>query len=311
MKSKTNYAAAILCASALSLARPAAATEGASSYYFPGANGTFATALPPAPGFMLANQTFYYDATVDRAVLGGRVDANLKIEAVYDYVSGLYTPKNPVLGGTFQAGVAVPVAHVKLDASLEAAGTSRSVSDKDSNLGDIILIPASCYWGSGNFLFKLAESVIAPSGHYDADNAANVGRNYWGFDTTATASWFNQKTGTELAVIPGIEFNTENPDTNYKSGDEFHVDFMANQFLAETFAVGAQGYYYQQLTGDSGEGAALGDFKGESLGFGPALLWLPAAGKGKLSIVGKWLHDVQADNRIEADYGQFTVACAF
>lgn len=35
----------------------------------------------------------------------------------------------------------------------------------------------------------------------------------------------------------------------------------------------AQGYYYKQVTGDSGSGAKLGDFKGESYVFGPALLW--------------------------------------
>jgi len=60
--------------------------------------------------------------------------------------------------------------------------------------------------------------------------------------------------------------NTENPDTDYRTGTEFHLDFMLNQFLAESFGIGFHGYYYDQLTGDSGSGAILGDFKADSVG---------------------------------------------
>jgi len=38
---------------------------------------------------------------------------------------------------------------------------------------------------------------------------------------------------------------------------------MLNQFLGKTFAVGVQGYYYNQVAGHSGSGARLGDFQGE------------------------------------------------
>jgi hypothetical protein len=57
--------------------------------------------------------------------------------------------------------------------------------------------------------------------------------------------------------------------------------------------VGFQGYYDQQLSGSSG--ARLGDFKGESVGLGLALLWLPEFGKGKLRVIGKGLHGLEAD----------------
>ena len=64
--------------------------------------------------------------------------------------------------------------------------------------------------------------------------------------------------------------NTTNPATDYKSGNEFHLDFMANQFLAPTFALGVQGYWYKQIDADTGSGAVLGPFMGESFGLGPA-----------------------------------------
>ena len=38
----------------------AMATEGGSSYYFPGASATFGVGVAPHPGFMMANQLIYY-----------------------------------------------------------------------------------------------------------------------------------------------------------------------------------------------------------------------------------------------------------
>lgn len=55
----------------------------------------------------------------------------------------------------------------------------------------------------------------------------------------------------------------------------------------------------------------VGSFKGESVGIGPALLWLPAFGQGKLNVVAKWLHDLEATNRLKADYGQLTIGYKF
>ena len=48
--------------------------------------------------------------------LHGRVDANLKIFAVYDLLTGFYTFETPVLGARFQVGDFVPPALPNEDA---------------------------------------------------------------------------------------------------------------------------------------------------------------------------------------------------
>ncbi len=53
---------------------------------------------------------------------------------------------------------------------------------------------------------------------------------------------------------------------------------------------------------------ALGDFKGESVGIGPSLLWQPKRFDGRLSIIASWLHDLDATRRQEADYAVLTIA---
>ncbi len=131
------------------------------------------------------------------------------------------------------------------------------------------------------------------------------------FDTVAAFTWLSTGTGTEFSMVPGLMVNTQNDDTDYTTGLEFHVDFTLNQFLAKTFALGLRGYYYRQVTGDSGSGASLGDFQGESLGIGPGVFWQPKFAGGKLAIVGKWLHDVTATRRLESDYFSLGFAWTF
>ena len=65
------------------------------------------------------------------------------------------------------------------------------------------------------------------------------------------------------------------------------------------------------MTGDSGSGALLGGFEGKSIGLGVAAFWLPAFANGDLVVSGKWIRDVDADNRLEADYGVVDITWTF
>jgi hypothetical protein len=124
-------------------------------------------------------------------------------------------------------------------------------------------------------------------------------------------TWFDPEMGMELSVAPGIMVNTENSSTDYQTGTEFHVDFTLNQFLSPSFALGIRGYYYDQITDDSGAGALLGDFQSDSFGAGPGFVWMPGFGGGKLTVLGKWMHDFTAENRFESDYFTLTGAWKF
>ena len=69
-----------------------------------------------------------------------------------------------------------------------------------------------------------------------------------------------------------------------------------NQFLSETWAIGLEGYYLKLVTGDSGNGAFLGNFKTEAAGIGPAALWNTKVGDQEVSFIAKWIHDYHAEN---------------
>src|SRR5262249_1947214 len=91
-----------------------------------------------------------------------------------------------------------------------------------------------------------------------------------------------------------------NPDLQYQNGIDFHLDWGASQFIGKNFFVGAAGYYFQQLIGDSGPGAPLGDFKGGVVGIGPqigCIFPLSEGYQGYLKV--KAYKDFAAENRPE------------
>jgi hypothetical protein len=97
-------------------------------------------------------------------------------------------------------------------------------------------------------------------GDYKKGRLANVGINHWALDAGGGYTYFNKTNGREFSAVLGFTYNFENPDTHYQNGVDAHLDWGASQFLSEHWHVGLVGYAYQQITGDSGAGARLGDF---------------------------------------------------
>src|SRR4051812_18465594 len=89
-----------LAALAVCVAAPVAeASEGAASYYFPGAFGSFLVAVPPQPGFSVGSQTLIFGGNAQKSVLNGRQTFGINAFAVYEYLAGLYAFEQPILGG--------------------------------------------------------------------------------------------------------------------------------------------------------------------------------------------------------------------
>lgn len=309
--------AACFLASALTAAATgdaARAAEGGGSHYLPGAIGDIFLALPPEPGFLAANVLWFQSGTTGSALLEGRASLDLDLSLFLNIASLTYTFDEPVLGGRYTIGTAIPFGKATLDGTLTGpAGGRLSFSDDSVALSDIAFTPIQLSWNTGAWSFRFTETIVAPTGAYSTsdDDLVNLGRNHWSFDTIGSATWFNPESGTEFSVAAGIMVNTENPDTDYRSGTEFHADYVVNQFLSDGFALGLRGYVYEQITADSGSGATLGDYKSSSAGLGPGFVWIPEFAGGRFSIFGKWMRDFSAENRFESDYVTLTGAWQF
>lgn len=315
----------IICAFALVIA--SRAEEGGSAHYMPGAAASFIDAFPGKPGgIAVLNYFTYYDASASPSrslPIGGLLTAGIDATVYADTVAAIYQAPWNVLGGGLALGVAVP--YVWLDVEGQAQrirpngtlGPVFNASDSAEGFGDITLYPFMLGWTNLVPDLKLDArlGIYAPTGDYEEGRLANVGKNYWTFEPGIMASWLSSKIGTEITLYTGIDFNTENDETDYTSGTSLHLDLTVAQhlpLLGGFIGVGANGFYYQQISGDSGSGARIGDFEGMTIGVGPVLSYVhPLGGKAQLLSEVKWLPELDTDDRLEGDYVWFKLGFLF
>jgi hypothetical protein len=314
-------------ACALALATPTRAEEGGSAHYFPGAAASFIDAFPGQPGgIAVLNYLTYYDASAGggrRLPLGGFLTTGLEATVYSDTVVAVYQTPLELLGGGLAFGLALPYVWMEVEGQAQRIGPGgvldpvvRNIRDTDNGLGDMTIFPFMLGWTNLLPDFKLDTrlSIYAPTGEYEAGRLANVGKNYWTFEPGIMASWLSSKIGTEVTLYTGVDFNTRNDDTDYQSGTSLHLDLTVAQhlpLLGGFVGVGANGFYYQQISGDSGSGAVLGGFEGMTIGVGPVLSYVRQIGKTQLLAELKWLPELDVDKRFDGDYVWFKLGVLF
>ena len=287
------------------------AAEGGYSNYIPGTYGDFAAAVEPPTKLTIRNDFYYYNADEKKSVRSGFLEADAELDVFADFLTVLYKPEVKILDAQYAFGVFIPIVHMDIEAGVSIGDQQVRTDDDDFGLGDVTLIPAILFWNHGNFHFTFAEYIVTPTSNYDSDDLANTGLNYWTFDTDVAVTYLNMETGQDYSMNIGYNYNTENKDTDYQTGQELHIDLMINQFLSESWAIGIHGFYLKQLTGDSGDGAVLGDFKAEVSGIGPAVLWTTEINGQEVSFIAKWLHEFDVERRMEGDHVFASFAMGF
>jgi hypothetical protein len=296
------------------VANPARADEGGAGLWLPGLFGSFA-ATPGSPGWSLS--TFLYHAEADASAsktffTGGRIVAGLHARPDLALFVPTYTFAQPVLGGQGAVGVLAGLGHmhVSADATLTGpAGREFAFGKSDSITGgtDVEGL-GTVKWQRGNHNYMAYALLGAPTGAYQVDRLSNLGLNHWSLDGGGAYTYYDMQKGRELSVVAGLTYNFENHDTHYRNGVDGHIDWALSQFLNERLHAGIAGYVYNQLSGDSGSGAVLGDFHSRTNGVGPqAGYFFPfGAGTGYVNLRGFW--EFEAAHRVEGWNAWLTVA---
>ena len=324
MKMVKSMTLGTLMAIAIMVPLSTQAEEGGSGHYAPGANASFIDTLPGKPGLAIANFFNFYDgsaSTSKQLPLGGLVTAGLDATAYSDTIVALYQTPLKLPGGYYAVGVAIPYVWMRVKGEVQLTGPrgftiTGTMRDKASGIGDITLYPFMLGWTylNGDLKYDVRFGIYAPTGDYDTGKLANVGKNYWTFEPAASLSYISSKIGLELSAFAGMDFNTKNHKTDYRSGTQFHLDITAAEHLplfGGIIGVGANGFYYQQITGDSGSGAILGDFKGRTVGIGPVLSYATKIFKKDLVAEVKWLPEIEVKKRLKGDYIWFKLGMVF
>lgn len=295
----------------LALACPLAAlaSEGGTGHYIPGGAATLIDLPPTKPGWVVEPIFLNYNgsAPASRSIpIAGTLAANVSAKSNAFLLGGLYTFEPTVLGGAhYSVGAYLPYVSMDVEASLNTAlGTVRR-KDSASGIGDLTLIPVMLAWKADHWQTSAFLPIYAPTGQYKEGRLANPGLNYWTFDPTVGVSYNNDKNGFNAALFTGIALNTENNATNYTSGSTLHFDGSVQQLLpvgSGYLGIGAQAFYLQQVTADSGGNGRLGDFKGRTSGIGPVLTYILPRGPDTLVAELRWLRETNVKNRLEGDY---------
>lgn len=299
-------AAAVFAAlGAVSLAPASAkADAGGIGFWLPGGMGSL-SAVPGQPGWSITTLYLHLEAN---AASGKELQNNASVvtglHARADAVAFLpaYTFATPVLGGQLTIGAAGAPGNVGLNIGATLTGPrgnqiSGNAHDERTTFADVYYL-ATLKWNQGvnNYMWYVLGNI--PSGTYDSTRLANLSPGYTAIDSGFGYTYLNPATGHEFSAVAGLTYNGINDALQYRNGIDFHFDWAASHFISKSVHVGVAGYVYQQLTGDSGAGAKLGDFKGHAVGIGPQIgFFFPAweGYTGYLNIRGYW--DVVTENR--------------
>jgi hypothetical protein len=318
MKTHANLNKVIAFAAALIIsALSAVAEESGTGHYIPGQTADFIDALPGYPSLEYENTFTYYKGSAGAGrplPIIGQVELNEEATSYTDSSVLLWETPLKVFGGYYNVFVSIPYTWLTVSGDLQVGARTIHTTDSVSGLGDIYFAPAAIGWNKGDFTWDARFGIYAPTGEFDKTSLANPGLGYWTFEPEVTFSWVSSKFGTEVGVFVGLDFNTENTTTNYTSGDILHIDFTVAQhlpFLGGSIGVGANGYWYRQITGDSDSGAVLGPFEAEQVGIGPVVSYIRKMGKTTLEIDVKWLPQIDVENMMKGNYVWAKAALVF
>ncbi|MGY2041382.1 SphA family protein [Pseudomonas pergaminensis] len=316
MLNRQAMVAAVVLAGSLMEVPNAHAVEGAAGVYLLGMKNPGAGILP-AEGVYYQNDIYLYRGTLGgehELPTGGRLAAGIDATALVNLSTLLWSTPWQLGGGRVGLNVTLPIGYKKLEAQVQAQGpfggpgVSRPRTDDIATVGDPT-VGGSLAWSEGKFHWQTGLSVNVPAGDYREGRLANLAYNRWGVDTSTSGTWLDTENGRDLSASAGVTFNGRNDATRYQSGNELHLEWSATQYLSPQQSVGLIGYHYRQLTGDSGAGALLGDFKGRATALGASTSYT-FSGKRPVTVRLKYFHELSVQNRASSDSLFITFAFA-
>lgn len=293
----------------------APATTHATEYTFStyGLGGTaFGAGVTPPPGVYVSTATTFYRGSISGDInIGGVVfNAGAKAELLAGALSGLYVPEWTVLGGRPGLAVTVPAGHVDLEATASVGPIAATRETSGAGLGDVVT-RLQLGWQHGDFSHLLWVQAVAPTGRYDTGFFPIIGLNRPGIDTGWAFTWVDKNTKLQFNGAAGFNFNFENDRTDYLSGNEAHFEWAVGYEIAQGLVIGAVGYDWRQISGDTGAGALLGSFEGRVDAIGPGLSYTTLIDKMPLVLNLRHYEEYNADRRISGSMSIATVTLKF
>jgi hypothetical protein len=269
----------------------------------------FGMGLLPRSGVVVRQDFYHYHGIERTTIPQGDLRVDLKAVASISAITAV-TPWR-VFGGDHAVALRFAGTNASADQSVSRPGVASLRNDRRTGFNDLVLTPAILGWHSGNFHWTAAASVWVPIGGYDRARLVNTSRNYWAVSPQFAVTWLDPQSGLEISGGGGFFYNFKNTATDYQSGSLAQAEFAAGKLLTPWFKAGIAGYYIQQLNGDSGSGATLGDRRLRVAAIGPIVSFNFVINKVPVSLIAKYYREFFARNTMQGDAGMMSVRIRF
>ncbi|MDS4013056.1 MAG: transporter [Candidatus Accumulibacter sp.] len=282
---------------AAALASPLTLAKEGPDQYPNGAENFMAGALPP-PGHYFINYLGYYSGDY-RDTQGDRV-RGVSVNATFDALRYVYVSQKKILGGDWAMHAILPLVYQRLH-------TPGGV-DSSFGLGDITIDPLVIGWHlPPDWHFTVGLDIYLPTGKWSRTRAGErIGANYYSLEPVVGVTYLNQR-GFEASAKLMYNIKRRNNDTDYESGNEFHMDYLVGQHVGP-WAFGLAGYYLKQTSDDRQNGQQVGDGnRGQVFAYGPAIRYQHRG----MSFIATWNHETSTENRFQGNKFFFKFVTAF
>jgi hypothetical protein len=288
----------------LSVSGTAEAAESASGAYVIGLRGPGAGVTPP-PGLFFSNQLYLYQRDIGGRVpiSGFTLQGRAKVRAAVSIPTFLLVTPAEIAGGRIGLTLTVPYGRVAVRGFLGPLYARDGISTfADPSVG------AFLGWRAGDVHLQVGATAFLPIGDYREGELANTAKNRGALDVFAALTWTEPTFGLDVSNVIGLTFNRKNPTTDYRTGTEFHWEWSVSKTFDNGVSIGPAGYVYRQLSGDSGSGARLGDFRGEVWAVGAGLGYAFKIGPLPVTTRLRFFHEVQTERRLKGNAAFLSVA---
>lgn len=291
---KLNRSVLIMALLLSSAAMSASAMENG-NWIYPSGNEDFLANQTPV-GWTVLNNTSYRHNTDLKDNSGDNIPIRYDVKSMASVFRIIYNSDKTLFGGYLGGYVVLPF----VDLSIKLP-----MGDRDtSGLGDVTFGFSDAYV-SKNRVLVFGADLITPTGSYDKNEIASIGSNHYTVEPYFIAHYLADN-GFTIGGKLMYDYNFENHDTDYKSGQELHMDYIVGKKI-NNFRLGLGGYAYKQITDDKQNSSTIKDYKAQAVGVGPALMY----DYKNLGFTVKYIKDYMVENKGAGDQLYLKINCAF
>lgn len=280
---------------------PAGATEFSLTHYPPGTNTIVPAMVPPPGSSVLLNYITFYSADRFNNSQGDSAVPNYKVTAVVESARLLrtWTSTNRV---SWTSGLVL----IAMDVDQRVPNRRET----GGGFGDLVIQPLLLTAAFGDLHVLAGFDVSLPTGRFSKGQLVNPGLNYYTVAPQFALTWLPTKK-VELSLYSNVGFNSENRDTEFKSGNYVDVDYAAGYRPIPSLPalqVSVVGYLFEQFTDDRVNGSRFRDGnRGRAFAVGPQVRYQLRRG----GITLKWQREMAVENRPVGNRFQLQFAIPF